>query len=304
MKYTVTIPCYYSEKFLKHTVNTLIVVMDSFAKGDYEIILVNDGSKDKTFQVITDLSNENSQVIGIDLLKNVGQHNAIIAGLREATGDIFINLDDDFQADPALIPKLLKALRDTKQDVVYANFVNKQYNLFKKITSSMHNHIINWLLYRENKWFASGFWVARKVVIEQICKYNSEFTDMQANFLSTTQNIINVDVPHRDRWLGNSGYTLKKAIKLWSSTLNYSEKPAVLFIKLGGVLPAILVIVQLILHLLRIENFSFLNIELDIIVGAIFIVGGYLGLLLNRVLKINARVPYITINRIVGKRQK
>lgn len=300
MEYTVIIPCYNSEKFLKNTVKVLVSEMDKIS-DDYEIILVNDGSRDGTFNVIKQIASEDKRVRGIDLLKNLGQHNAIIMGLKFGVGDVFINIDDDLQSNPEDISLLLEKLKNTNSDVVYANFTNKKYTIFKKFTSNLHNSITSWMLDKKGNWVASGFWVAKRYIIDEIIKYNSEYTDMQSNFVRTTDKIVNQDVFHHDRVYGMSGYTLSKAIKLWSSTLNYSEKPAILIVKFSVIFPIISFIVMLILHILKLESLTFFSVISLIFFSTILISIGYLGILASRILKIVSKVPFANVREKVGE---
>lgn len=300
MRYTVNIPCYNSEKFLDKTIEVLIEEMDLIALNDYEVILVNDGSKDNTFKVIKNLSKEYKQIKGIDLARNVGQHNAILAGLREGSGEIFINLDDDLQCNPKDIKNLLNKMEEANADVVYARFLNKKYTHFKKLTSKVHNFVINWLLDKNENWVASGFWVAKSFVVEKITSYKSDYTDMQSNFIKTTKYIVNEDVIHCDRIDGASGYTFSKSFKLWISVLNYSEKLAMFLMQLGVGIFFSFNFIGILLGLFKISSFTFSMFLLNTVLSAILFCTGFLSMQLGRILRVVAEVPFVTIRERVG----
>ena len=111
-KISVVIPCYYSEKSIAEVVIQTAAEFDKTDRFDYEFILVNDGSQDNTYNVIKRLANEYSCVTGIDLAKNCGQHNAILAAMKYADGDYILGMDDDFQTHPSQIYKLIDKLEE------------------------------------------------------------------------------------------------------------------------------------------------------------------------------------------------
>src|ERR671928_1542804 len=106
---SVVVPVYNSAG----TLGTLVDRVDSvFTGADYELVLVNDGSADDSWQRIVELSRANGHVRGLDLMRNYGQHNALLAGIRAAGGDVIVTIDDDLQNPPEEIPKLLAKLDD------------------------------------------------------------------------------------------------------------------------------------------------------------------------------------------------
>lgn len=304
MKYTFVIPCYSSEKFIDKTVKELTDEIDRMQIEDYEIILVNDYSPDKTFQKIVEIAKMNKKVIGIDLSQNSGQHNAILAGLRQGTGDIFVNLDDDLQTHPSQIPILLSKLKEG-YDVVYGKYKNNIVGTRKSFSSLLHNKLVKWLLKKKGTWVATSFWVAKKSIINEMIKYNSEFTDMQALFIRTTQNIANAEIEHYSRVEGTSNYTFKKALKLWSSVLNFTDRPTLLLMKIGAAI-IVLGTVTEIIFLSTYNNltsditlFSIIIWALVMLLGVIVLIAGYLGIYLIRLLKIAHNSPQYTTKRII-----
>ena len=126
MKISFVIPCYRSEKTLPDVVDEIKTTMATIGH-EFEIILVNDCSPDKTFEVIKTLASENDNILGIDLAKNFGQHCALMAGMRHTSGDVVVCLDDDGQTPADEVGKLLDKL-DEGYDVCYASYgKNKMY---------------------------------------------------------------------------------------------------------------------------------------------------------------------------------
>ena len=136
MKISFVIPCYRSEKTLSDVVDEIKTTMASIGH-EFEIILVNDCSPDKTFEVIKQLANENENILGIDLAKNFGQHCALMAGMRHSSGDVVVCLDDDGQTPADEVGKLLDKL-DEGYDVCYASYGKKQHSGFRNFGSKVN----------------------------------------------------------------------------------------------------------------------------------------------------------------------
>lgn len=231
-KISVVIPCYYSEKSISDVVKLTAAEFDRMNKYDYEFILVNDGSEDNTYGVIEQLSNEYPFVIGIDLAKNCGQHNAILAAMSYADGDYILGMDDDFQTHPSQIYKLIDKFEEG-YDMVYGRFPQRHHSLLRNLESKLHNMTVRYLTNKPKDLKACPMYIIRRFVRDEIVKSKSTFTNLQGLFLRTTAKIANADIEHFDRKYGKSGYNLKKLLKLWSAFLNYSAKPIRLVGKFG-----------------------------------------------------------------------
>lgn len=229
-KISVIIPCYYSEKSIADVVKKTAAELQKYC--DYEFILVNDGSTDGTYREIQKLAGKYSFVIGVDLSKNCGQHNAILAGMKYAGGDYILGMDDDFQTHPSQIKKLIDKLGEG-YDIVYGRFPKRHHGIFRNLMSRLSHISVCYLLDKPKDLKACPMYIIRRFVRDEIIKSESNFTNLQGLFLRTSSKIANADIEHFDRRFGKSGYSLKKLIRLWSSLLNYSLKPVRLILKLG-----------------------------------------------------------------------
>ncbi|PKK40065.1 hypothetical protein ABB02_00571 [Clostridiaceae bacterium JG1575] len=294
MIYTITMACYRSAAFLENTVRETEEALAKLGIEDYELILINDGSPDETFAEITRIARTHPRILGLDLAKNMGQHNAILMGLREGSGEIFINLDDDLQTHPSQIGKLLEKLNEG-HDVVYARYDHSSHSLKKRCTSWVHHQVIRWFLDKKDPWVATSFWAARRFVVEEMVTYCSEFTDIQATFVRVTKDVVNQPVAHFERCCGESGYTFKKSLKLWSATLNYTEKPALLLLKGGalfiGVSFGALLLGGILGAFWGHHSLYYLVCLLLLLLGLVAFVGGFLGLYASRILKVITAAP-------------
>lgn len=219
------IPCYRSEKTLPAVVEEINVTMEKMVDYDHEIILVNDSSPDGTINTIRELCKKQSNIIGIDLAKNFGQHAALMAGMRQAKGDIVVCLDDDGQTPADEVDKLLNKLNEG-YDVVYASYGKKKHSLFRNFGSKVNEIMTRVMLGKPKELYISSYFAAKRFVVEDMLRYEYSYAYVIGLVLRATKNIANVEVNHRSRTEGASGYTLKKLLGLWFNGFTaFSIKP-------------------------------------------------------------------------------
>lgn len=214
MKISFVIPCYRSENTLEKVVDEIKDKMTSLHRYEYEIILINDCSPDKTFAVIKRLCAENKNIIGLDHAKNFGQHAALMAGFHFVTGDIIICLDDDGQTPADEADKLIAKIEEG-YDVVYAAYENKKHSVFRNIGSNINRKMTEVMLGKPKELYISSYFAAKRFVVDEMMKYRNAYPYVIGLVLRTTKNICNVTVNHRDRMEGASGYSFKKLAALW-----------------------------------------------------------------------------------------
>jgi len=219
------IPCYRSAEMLPGVVREIRETMETMEDYDHEVVLVNDCSPDDTFGVIRRLCEEFPQVRGIDLAKNFGQHSALMAGFHHVKGDIVVCLDDDGQTPAEEVGKLLAGI-EQGADVVYAKYNHKHHSGFRNWGSQLNEKMIRVMVGKPKDIYLSSYFAARRFVIEEMKRYENAYPYVMGLVLRTTKNIINVDVTHRDRQAGESGYTLGKLLALWFNGFTaFSVKP-------------------------------------------------------------------------------
>ena len=138
VNYSVIIPVYNSEDIVRETVNRTIQFF-SYNNYSFEIILINDGSYDGSWKIIKGLAKNNTNVVSINLLKNYGQHSAILCGIHHSKGNYIITLDDDLQNPPEEIIKLINKIHEG-HDLVFAKFREKKHNSIRKKGSKLINY--------------------------------------------------------------------------------------------------------------------------------------------------------------------
>ncbi|MCQ2080783.1 MAG: glycosyltransferase family 2 protein [Lachnospiraceae bacterium] len=225
MKISFVIPCYCSTNTLPAVIDEIKDTMAKLTKYTYEIVLVNDCSPDDTFDTITKLAKENDNITGLSLAKNFGQHSAIMAGLNVVSGDIIVCLDDDGQTPANEVSKLLDGI-ENGADVVYAKYTHKKHNIFRNFGSMINERMTRIMLGKPKNLYVSSYFAARRFVVDEMIKYTYAFPYLIGLVLRTTKNVINVEVNHRNREIGQSGYTFGKLMSLWFNGFTaFSVKP-------------------------------------------------------------------------------
>jgi len=190
-----------------------------------EIVLINDGSKDNSEEICSNLSSQYDFIKFISLRKNFGEHNAILCGLNHTSGDYVAIIDDDFQNPPSEILKLIEKSKNG-YDVVYSKYEQKKHHWFRNLGSAFNDIVATWLLDKPNGLYLSSFKLIKKEIVQEIIKYKGPFPYIDGLILRVTNNIETTTVKHIDRQEGKSNYTLKKLISLWLNMfVNFSIKP-------------------------------------------------------------------------------
>lgn len=219
------IPCYRSEHTLRKVVDEIKNTMSGMNNHEYEIILVNDCSPDNTWATIQDIVKENRNVTGINFAKNFGQHSGLMAGIRETKGDYVVCLDDDGQTPADEVGKLLEKLNEG-YDAVYASYAKKKHSAFRNFGTFMNEKMAEKLLGKPKELFVSSYFAVKRFVADDMLRYENSYPYVIGLVLRATRNIANVEVTHRSREVGTSGYTFSKLMGLWINGFTaFSVKP-------------------------------------------------------------------------------
>jgi len=219
------IPCYGSEGTINQVVSDIIKTFELRGEINYEIILINDSSPDDVFKQIKNICSSYVQVKAIDLAKNFGQHNAIMAGINCSNGELLVFLDDDGQTPASDIWKLLDAL-DDDCDVVYAKYEDKKHSFFRNIGSKINNIMAEVLIDKPKSLSISSYFACKRFVANELKTYIGRYPYLTGLVLRSCNRIKNVIVNHKEREIGNSGYTIKKLLSLWLNGFTaFSIKP-------------------------------------------------------------------------------
>ena len=294
MKISFVIPCYKSKNTIENVISEIDEKMKAMNKYVHEIILVDDSSPDETFTVIKQICSKKNHVIGIGLSRNFGQHAALMAGFHHANGDIIVCLDDDGQTPANEVDKLLDKIEEGS-DVVYAAYREKKHSGFRNFGSHVNSMMAECLLGKPKELFVSSYFAARRFVIDEIIRYDNSYPYIIGLVLRTTKNIANVDVNHREREIGQSGYSFHKLVSLWvNGVTTFSIKPLRLAIYLG-MSSALLGFIYIIFIVISKINNPSVPLGWTTIVALLLFIGGEILFVLGIVGEYVGRT-YISIN--------
>jgi undecaprenyl-phosphate 4-deoxy-4-formamido-L-arabinose transferase len=273
----------------------LVAVLDQHVR-DYEVILVNDDSPDGSWAAVQDAARSHSRVRGLNLMRNYGQHNAVLAGIREAQGDVIITMDDDLQHPPDQVPRLIAALSDDL-DVVYGTPQRQQHGLLRDAASFITKLVLTAGMGADTAQNVSAFRVFRTDLRRAFTDYRGPHPNIDVMLTWGTSRFSAIEVRHEQRASGASGYTIGKLVKHALNMLTgFSTLPLRLASYLGfasaalGLLVLIYVVGRFFIEK-SVPGFPFLASIIAIFGGAQLFATGIMGEYLGRVHVMSLREP-------------
>jgi len=266
------------------------------ASSRFEVILVNDGSRDRSWDVISQIAQDNDWVRGIDLMRNFGQHNALLCGIRMAKNDIIVTIDDDLQQPPEEIPKLLDKLAEG-YDVVYGTPQKEQHGLWRDLASQLTKLALQSAMGAQIARKVSAFRVFRTRLRDAFANYQSPFVSIDVLLTWGTTRFASIQVRHELREVGGSNYTFRKLVThALNMMTGFSVWPLQLASVIGflfaffGMIILAYVLVRYLIEGGSIPGFPFLASIIAIFSGAQLFALGIIGEYL-------ARMHFRTINK-------
>ncbi len=239
-KVSIVVPVFRSETILPHLVEQVEGAMQRpDVAGRFELILVNDASPDNSWNVIRELSSRFPFVRGVCLMRNFGQHNATMAGLHQARGDVVVIMDDDMQHPPQTILDLVDAVRGGF-DVCYTTYVDRQHAAWKKLGSWLNDRVASFLLKKPRGLYLSSFKALHRHVVREIVRYDGPYAYIDGLILDVTRRITSVPIPHQKRLEGEGNYNLRRSLSLW---LKMATSFSVIPLRVASFIGAVLAVV-------------------------------------------------------------
>ena len=223
--YSIVVPVYNSEHTLEELYTRLKTVFEETVHEDFELILVDDSSRDNSFSVMERLHNRDSRVKAIQLAKNFGQHPALLCGFSYVKGDFVITMDDDLQHPPEEIPKLIQVMNERNDvDVIIAKYANRHHNLIRKLGTRLSVYATSKMLHKDPNLEITSFRLMRRFIMDSIMSSTIHLPQIGNLLVQTSNRIINVEVQHDSRKFGRSGYTFRRLVKdlIYDITTNSS----------------------------------------------------------------------------------
>jgi glycosyltransferase involved in cell wall biosynthesis len=302
-KISIVIPVYNAEKTIAKLVEDLIAELGTLCVP--EIVLVNDHSKDTSEEVCIALFKKHPTVIRFfSLAKNVGEHNAVMAGLNNLSGDYAVIMDDDFQNPIQEVKRLIEYAAQTDYDVIYTYYEKKEHSLFRNLGSLFNDRVANLMLGKPRDLYLSSFKVIKRTLADEVIKYDLPFPYIDGLILRSTENIGRFKVKHDARKIGKSGYTLSKLVSLWLNMfINFSILPLRIATFLGfafaglGFILGIEAIIERMSNPNLPQGYTFLFVFIAVISGVQLITVGILGEYIGRFFLAHSKQPQFIIKQ-------
>jgi glycosyltransferase involved in cell wall biosynthesis len=296
------------------TVPKLIEELDKHLRpqNDLELILVNDGStRDNSDEVCEAAAQQNDWIVYLELSKNFGEHNAVMAGLNHCTGDCVVIMDDDLQNPPHEVIRLVDELDRGNYDVVFSYYKKKQHRFDRNLGSAFNNLIASYVLKKPRDLYLSSFKAIRRSVVKQIIKYDGPFPYIDGLILRSTTRFGRLEVEHYSREVGRSGYSLTKLVSLWLNMFtNFSILPLRVASVIGLVLASLSGVAGIVVIIEKIINPELPTGWASVFVAVLFMSSvqllaiGLMGEYLGRVLLKLNQIPQFVVRRTIRDKEQ
>ena len=272
--YSVVVPVYNSEHTLQELYTRLEKVFRETIKEEFELILVDDGSKDRSFEVMKELREKDSRVKIIQMARNFGQHPALLCGFAHAKGEFIVTMDDDLQHQPEELPKMINVMNERDDvDVIIASYEGRKHNLIRKLGTKL------------------SVWATSKML--------GKDPDLQI-----TSRIINVPVQHAARAYGKSGYSFRRLVKDLIYDITAHTAFPLLMVRNIGIASFLVSLCLAIYYLVRyfmfgisVEGWTSLMLVMLAFFGLTLLSIGIIGIYLMNILNEAKKMPHYVIRQ-------
>ena len=295
--YSIVVPVYNSEHTLEELYARLKNVFENTMQEEFELILVDDSSRDNSYVVMEKLHRKDNRVKIIQMAKNFGQHPALLCGFSFAKGDFIITMDDDLQHRPEEIPKMAAAIKEHDDvDVIIAKYENRKHNFIRRLGTRISVYATSKMLNKDPNLEITSFRLMRRFIVEAILNTNTHLPQIGNLLVQSSNRIINVPVHHDPRKVGKSNYTFRRLAKdlIYDITSN-SAIPLLLVRDLGifsflvSIILGLFYLIRYFIYGVSVEGWTTLVLLIlaynVIILLAIGIIGQYLMNILNEAKK-------------------
>jgi glycosyltransferase involved in cell wall biosynthesis len=303
MKISIVSPVYKAENILDELVKRIVTEVSRIT-DDFELILVEDGSPDISWEKIEKNCNLDKRIKGIKLSRNFGQHHAITCGLDNAAGEWVVVMDCDLQDRPEEIIKLYqKALEGF--DIVFARRFNRKDKFIKKLSSKIFYKTFSYLSGIDQDGTIANFGIYSKNIVEKVIQLREPMRAFTPMVKWIGFNSTNINVEHAERLEGKTSYNWSKLINLGLDiALAYSDKPLKLTVKLGFLISffsfifAIVSIVRFYIGSITITGYTSLLVSIWFLSGLLIFILGIVGLYISKIFEaVKARPLYVIENK-------
>lgn len=303
--YSIVVPVYNSEHTLVELYTRIEKVFRESVQESFELILVDDGSKDRSFEVMTDLRAKDSRVKIIQMARNFGQHPALLCGFSHAEGDFIITMDDDLQHPPEEIPKLIHVMNERNDvDVIIASYEGRKHNPIRRLGTKVSVWATSRMLGKDPDLQITSFRLIRRFLIDAILQTNTYQPQIGNLLVLTSNRIINVPVHHAARAYGKSGYSFKRLAKDLMYDITAHTAFPLLLVRNLGILSFLTSLGMGVFFLIRyflcgtsVEGWTSLMLVLLAFFGITLLSIGIMGIYLMNILNESKKLPHYVVRK-------
>lgn len=303
--YSIVVPVYNSEHTLNDLYTRIEKVFREEVKEPFELILVDDGSKDKSFEIMTQLREKDKRVKIVQMARNFGQHPALICGFSLIKGDFVITMDDDLQHPPEEIPKLINVMNERDDvDVIIASYEGRKHNFIRKLGTKFSVWATSKMLGKSPDLEITSFRLIRRFLVDSIVQTTTYLPQIGNLLVQSSNRIINVPVRHDERAYGRSGYSFGRLVKdLLYDITSHSAFP-LLVVQYLGIASFLVSLVMAIIFLTRyfiygasVEGWTSTILIMLAFFGITLLSIGIMGRYLMNILNESKKLPRYIIRR-------
>lgn len=305
MLYSVVVPVYNSEHTLEDLYRRLTRVFDNELKRPFELLLVDDSSRDHSYEIMKKLREQDPRVKIFQMARNFGQHPALLCGFHYVKGDFVITMDDDLQHPPEELPKMIRVMDERDDvDVILARYENRKHSLVRRIGTFVSVSMTTKMLGKDPNLEITSYRLMRRFIVDAIKDTTIHLPQIGNLLVMSSNRIINVDVHHDARAYGHSGYSFRHLVHdlIYDITTN-SAFPLIIVRNIGfvtfmiSVILGIVFLIQYLTGVIDVPGYTSITLLLLASTGLTLLSIGILGDYMLHVLDESKKIPHYVLRQ-------
>nr|WP_317347769.1 glycosyltransferase family 2 protein [uncultured Blautia sp.] len=303
--YSVVVPVYNSEHTLEELYTRLEKVFRETIKEEFELILVDDGSKDRSFEVMQGLRKKDQRVKIIQMARNFGQHPALLCGFAHVKGEFVVTMDDDLQHQPEELPKMVRVMQERDDvDAIIASYEGRKHGVIRRLGTKISVWATSKMLGKDPDLQITSYRLLRRFLVDAMVNTNTYLPQIGNLLVLTSNRIINVPVQHAARAYGKSGYSFHRLVKDLIYDITAHTAFPLLMVRNIGIASFLFSLVLGVYFLIRyfvcgisVEGWTSLMLVLLAFFGLTLLSIGIIGMYLMNILNEAKKLPHYVIRQ-------